>query len=422
MSGSKPPSSNVTPRNAGKEMDVKPNNWQAVPHNEFSEWARVALEDTRQVYARDTRQPLDAPLVFMPENQARGLRADARAGHLICPVPGCPHPKLTTRHTEDRRDHFVHTIAPEWAHAEFPATVTREILHQWASNLDSRLEVLDDQRVAGVPVSVLVSSPSGRRVALCYTGETLGAEAWEAQHVALENAGIAGVWLFPLRRRYFSLLSARPGPASADSNGLVLDKHLFRAMRRNGSWPLIINIESQEIANLIVPRKAIAGRLRLQAPPYAEGVLHVLISPLARCRLCKDGITTFAVNKHDLEKIRGGYRKRFRTPQSAVRYRRPAPHGRAAHSHHGRTYPRATLTGNPAPQPQRSRPPVREAPISPAPEPVAAQQQVAKAPRVGEDTRTSCAATGQAPWPRMRRLLSWLGLYRVSRRSSSRRS
>jgi hypothetical protein len=292
-------------------MDAKTDSWYAMPHSDFLKWAGIELGDTRQVYARDRRLPLEAPLVFMPEGEAERFRQDAWDGHLICPVPGCPYPALFTRHGEDRRDHFVHAHAPELHHKEFPTTVTQQILHRWAASLDPRLEVLDQQTVAGVPVTVLVRSPTGNSVALCYTSGVLGAEAWEAQHAALESEGVAGVWLFPPRRWYFGLPRPIPAPSQAAA-GLVVDKRLHKVMRRNGSWPLIMNIEREELANLIVPRRGIAGRLHLPPPPYAEGVLHVVISPLESCRLCKDGVVTSAVNERDLEKIRGGYLKRTR--------------------------------------------------------------------------------------------------------------
>ncbi len=292
-------------------MDAKRDSWYAMPHREFREWTGVELGDTRQVYARDTRASRKAPLVFMPEGEARRFWRAAREGRLICPVPGCPDPRLTTRHGDDRRDHFVHRQAPGLRHADFPAEVTQQMLHRWAAGLDERLEVLDDQVVAGVKVTVLVRSVTGRQVALCYSSGALGAEVWQEQHAALERAGIAGVWLLPPRARYFSPPQAQPSPPGEEAEGLVLDTHLFKTMRREGSWPLIVNIEREEVANLIVPGKAVATRLGLPKPLFAEDVLHVVVSPLASCTLCKDGMASTAVNKWQLEKIREGYRKRM---------------------------------------------------------------------------------------------------------------
>ncbi len=292
-------------------MDATRDSWYAMPHREFREWTGIELGDTRQVYARDVRAPKGASLVFMPEDEARRFREAARAGRLICPVPGCADPRLTTRHGEDRRDHFVHRHAPGLRHADFPAEVTRQMLHRWAAGLDERLEVLDEQIVAGVKTTVLVRSKTGRQVALCYTSGALGAEAWQEQHAALERAGVAGVWLLPPSPRYFSRPQAQPAPPSEEAEGLVVDTHLFKTMRREGSWPLIVNIEREEVANLIVPGRAVATRLGLEKPPFVEDVLHVIVSPLGKCTLCKDGMATAAVNKWQLEKIRGGYRRRM---------------------------------------------------------------------------------------------------------------
>jgi len=292
-------------------MDAKDESWYGMSHSKFREWTGIELGDTRQVYARDLRAPKDAPLVFMPDGQARRFRWAARTGRLICPVPGCADPRLTTRHGEERRDHFVHRHAPGLRHANFPEEVTRQMLHRWAGALDERLEVLDEQTVAGVKVTVLVRSVTGRRVALCYSSGALGVEAWQAQHAALERAGVAGVWLLPPSSRYFARPQTRCASGGEEAVGLVVDTQLFKTMRREGSWPLIVNIEREEVANLIVPGKAVAKRLGLQRPPFAEGVLHVIVSPLARCTLCKDGMATLAVNKWQLEKMRSGYRRQL---------------------------------------------------------------------------------------------------------------
>ena len=49
---------------------------------------RLGKTEHRQLYARDTRLSEDAPLVYIGEGQAPGLRPDCRTGNLICPVPG----------------------------------------------------------------------------------------------------------------------------------------------------------------------------------------------------------------------------------------------------------------------------------------------------------------------------------------------
>ncbi len=301
-------------------MEAQEGGWYRMSHGRFCKWAGIELGDTRQVYARDVSAPRDAPLVFMPEDQANRFRQAAREGRLVCPVPGCPDPRLMTRHSRCCRDHFVHRHAPELRHADFPAEVTRQLLHRWAAAQHEGFEVIDGATVAGVKSTVLVRSTTGRQVALCYTGQVLGAQAWQERHAALERAGVAGVWLFPPREWYFSEPDTRSVPADRDTQDLVVDTRLFKTMRREGSWPLIVNIEDEEVANPIVPGKSVAGQLGLPRPPFVEDVLHVVISPLASCTLCKDGIATPAVNKWHLQKMRHGYRQHMgRGPLEARR-------------------------------------------------------------------------------------------------------
>src|SRR5919202_4773673 len=63
--------------------------------------------EVRQLFARDRRLPDDAPLVFIEIGGAGRLRDACAPGHLVCPVPGCPDPRLITR-GGSRRDHFPH--------------------------------------------------------------------------------------------------------------------------------------------------------------------------------------------------------------------------------------------------------------------------------------------------------------------------
>jgi hypothetical protein len=85
--------------------------WQETSHTGYREWATEALGDERQVYARSTTSA-ERELVFLPDGAADEFREAAWSGRLVCPVPGCPSPQLTTRGPSDRRHHFVHRQAP----------------------------------------------------------------------------------------------------------------------------------------------------------------------------------------------------------------------------------------------------------------------------------------------------------------------
>jgi hypothetical protein len=282
--------------------------WRALRHADYRAWAEEALGDYRQVYARDPHEPSDAPLTFMPEGGAEALRAPAHLGRLICPVPGCPSPLLTTRGPADRRHHFVHRQAPEDpSHSlAYNRRVAEQLLLDWASAQDSRLSVTSDEAIGGVPVTVLVASPTGRRLAICFIDGRLGADAWEDRHHALRAANVIGTWAFGLRRMF----CCPPDPdhkADPDSppardrerGDLLLDRAVYRRMRAAHVWPLLLSTERQQLANLIPPG-ALARRLGLRPPASAERVAHLVPHPLADCRLCEHGLATPAVGELEL--------------------------------------------------------------------------------------------------------------------------
>ena len=275
---------------------------QAMRHSEFREWARAALGDPRQVYARNADAPLEDPLVFMPDGEALRFRQRARSGSLICPVPGCPSPKLTTRGSETRRDHFMHVHAPaDPMHSRrYSRLATQRLLRDWAAGQRRVVELREDRVVAGVPITALARLDDGSAVALCYVDTKLGADAWEEHNYALRSRGMGVAWIFALRKMYF----APPDPAEPvvedpDRTDLILDQPIYARMRWKGSWPLLINLERQELGNVIKPGGKPAKRLRF-APPVSNRVQHFAVSGLADCRLCPYGIATPAINEYTL--------------------------------------------------------------------------------------------------------------------------
>lgn len=162
-------------------------------HSEFREWASVALGDPRQVYARDRGASDDAPLVFMPDGEALRFRPAARTGALVCPVPGCPSPGLTTRGSDSRRHHFMHVHAPaDPAHSRsYARLATRRLLREWAAAQDHVVDALEDAELDGVPVAVLAQLDDESEVALCYVDTKLGADAWQERNAALRAQGLA---------------------------------------------------------------------------------------------------------------------------------------------------------------------------------------------------------------------------------------
>lgn len=273
-----------------------------MPHSEFREWAEAELGDSRQIYAREADAPLGRALVFMPDGAAEEFREAAKAGTLICPVPGCSSPNLTTRGSHERRDHFVHLKAPadpEHRRA-YARLATQRLLYDWMTGQDHVVDVSEGEG-EGVAVALVVRLKDGSRVALCYVDSKLGADAWEEHNGFLRSEGIATAWIFALRKMYFAPPdTAEPVIEDQDRTDLILDQPIYKRMRRNGAWPLLINLEREKLANVIKPRGKPAKRLRL-VPPVSNRVQHVVASELADCRLCPYGIATPAIGEGTLK-------------------------------------------------------------------------------------------------------------------------
>jgi len=279
-----------------------PSGWEATTHLAYRDWASEALGDERQVYARST-EGKGGELVFMPEGDAEQFRAAAQAGRLVCPVPGCPYPRLTTRGPARRRHHFVHLQAPpDPAHQRaYERQVATELLADWIRATHPKSTVETDVPVGEVSVTVLVTGPGGAKFAVVFVDRRIGVDAWWDEDLELERAGMARGWIFAPRRylRYPEpAADAGPeDPAVRDRRrgDVVLDRALFREMRAFGQWPLLLNINRREVANLIAPNGRVARGLRLDPPASRDRVLHLVLARLEKCRLGRDGIETPAV-------------------------------------------------------------------------------------------------------------------------------
>jgi hypothetical protein len=101
---------------------------------------------------------------------------------------------------------------------------------------------------------------------------------------------------------------------------VVLDRALFREMRALGRWPLLFNVTTGELANLLPPGGEVARRLALHPPASGGRVLHLVPAALSDCHLSRDGIATPAVGPDILaarrlaQEAREAYRARIARP------------------------------------------------------------------------------------------------------------
>ena len=120
----------------------------------------------------------------------------------MCPVPGCPYPRLTTRGPAERRHHFVHLQAPgDPAHQRaYERQVATELLADWIRATHPQSTVETDVPVGEVSVTVLVTGPAGAKFAVVFVDRRLGVDAWWDEDLELERAGVARGWIFSPRR------------------------------------------------------------------------------------------------------------------------------------------------------------------------------------------------------------------------------
>lgn len=277
-------------------------------HDEFREWQEEALGDRRQVYARKAGARPEEPLFFLEDGKASQYREDAKSGALICPVDDCPSKELTTVASTDRRDHFRHTGLPDeskklgGSHREkYIQLTTQSLLRQWVSGQDRVVE-MREMEMDKVSFTLVAGLDDGSKVAICYVEKQLGADAWEERHDFLRVEGMTGAWILALRKTYFDPPTSTD-PLDEERRDLILDKAIYRRMRRRGSWPLLLSLQQGKFANVIVASGSRARNLRL-ARTELDRVAHVVPVQPADCRVCRYGIETPAISEYILRESR----------------------------------------------------------------------------------------------------------------------
>jgi len=239
--------------------------------------------ELRQLFARDQRLAHDAPLVFLEIGAARQLRADCHAGHLVCPVPGCPDPRLITR-GGSRRDHFAHRHAADTlAHAPegWYHLCGKSLVGAWARHRYPEARVQVDHEAVGngqVP-DVLVVFPGGRRFALEVQYAPLTLDAWQARHAGYRAQGIVDVWLFGHIPPHLRAARGQPGAAPRFVFGQLLE-----AVELAGGMARWIDPDERAIRT---PRHALGWR-RVRSPVGARLLVEAPPEPLAACHLDQD--------------------------------------------------------------------------------------------------------------------------------------
>lgn len=163
-----------------------------------AELAAFTNGELRMLYAarRDSGE-----LVYLEDGTAKAMRATTKTD-LRCPVEGCTDPELTTvARAPARRDGYRHLHVVSGAtHAEGVFHIqAKALILDWLRHTHPRstaaLEVPIDQARTRI-ADVMVTAPSGERVAFEIQYASLHADEWHARHDDYRRAGIVDVWIF----------------------------------------------------------------------------------------------------------------------------------------------------------------------------------------------------------------------------------
>ncbi|WP_186816521.1 competence protein CoiA family protein [Cellulomonas aerilata] len=224
-----------------------------------------------QVFARDTRLPLGSPLVHLERGQADAVRGAVRAGHLVCPIAGCPDPSFVVR-GKTRRDHFAHRPG---AVRHAPETIAhhtaKNLIGAWLrTELPGAVVHVDDQDIEnGQRPDVLLTLPGGRRFAYEVQFAHLTPDDWQHRHDGYAAAGIRDVWLFG-GHRY-----DHPTRAKHRLDGEVHLHSIFASVLATGHPMLLINPAEQTVALGAGPGVEEHLAARGVAPPTGWHHAHV---------------------------------------------------------------------------------------------------------------------------------------------------
>lgn len=250
-------------------------NWR---HSGPSSTRLGSVSERRQLYARDTRKGDDAPLVYIREGEADALRPDCRAGHLICPIPGCKDPRYTTK-GGSKRDHFAHLSAQTDRRHSIEGRChffAKELIGQWlkCSYQGASVHVDDEPVDNGQRPDVLAKFPDGRTFAFEVQYSPITEAEWRRRHAGYKAEGIIDVWLFGHVPPHL-----RAANSDSDCDRFVLTD-LIASLGRSGYRVRWIDPDGQTVAS-----RAIESECRTIYPESGLPRIGISLDQLSACRL-----------------------------------------------------------------------------------------------------------------------------------------
>lgn len=207
-----------------------------------------AVGDPRFLWGVDRRT---GGLFYLAEDQALEQR-DHVVANITCPVPGCDG-QLTTVHSTVKRDHLRHRSsagghAPESIfHSQGCALIASWLARRYPACHVQREEYTSAEGESRA--DVLVTHPSGERIAFEVQYSPLTADAWTDRHERYRARDVRDVWLFGHTRKQLKL----------DADERLKSNPVLDAVLATGAPLLFINPEAEQLAIAIEQRHPISA-------------------------------------------------------------------------------------------------------------------------------------------------------------------
>jgi hypothetical protein len=235
--------------------------------------------ERRQLWARDSMLPPEAPLVRVASGQADLLRPLCKSGRLVCPFPGCESPALNTAGGPVRRDHFRHVqrSAQLEHHPEtYFHVVGKAFIADWLRKQDADVDVRIEQRLPNDQrPDVLATFVDGRRLAFEVQYAPIELAVWRRRHHGYRAQGITDFWFWG--HTYSHLRRAYGAEGTTGFHRLSAVHQLLERIGMRVYW-----LDPDELA--LGTRLIESG-----AGTWRRDIAQIAWSPLASCHL--DGIT-----------------------------------------------------------------------------------------------------------------------------------
>lgn len=211
--------------------------------------------ETRMVFARYRDAAPDAPSYFLEDGTARDKDLKAWVpGHLECLMPECPDRRLRAVNRSEhsgRRDGFSHRSgagkhSPEGLFHQQGKALIQSWVSRAYPDVEVALEVATAtrERIA----DVMVTWPTGQRMAVEIQYAPLTVEAWLTRHQSYLSQGIMPVWVLGHHGAHMKTARAPVYPDWKTSAGQAQLSRLQQKMTEHDAMVLWINPVDRTIA------------------------------------------------------------------------------------------------------------------------------------------------------------------------------